>query len=63
MFGNSLFPGEECENAVALVRGDVTMSPVLQITDTGVAMIPPVTARHVQRTVSRSVGWVSGGPL
>ena len=33
------------------------MLPVLQVTDKGVAMIPPVTDRHVQRTVSRSVGW------
>ena len=44
-----------------LFRGEgmylVPMSPVLQVTDKGVAMIPPVTDRHVQRTVSRSVGW------
>ena len=33
------------------------MLPVLQVTNKGVAMIPPVTDRHVQRTVSRSVGW------
>ena len=63
VFWNSLFPGEECANAVVSVRGDVPMSPVLQVlpvlqvTDKGVAMIPPVTDRHVQRTVSRSVGW------
>ena len=31
--------------------------PVLQVTDKRVAMIPPVTDRHVQQTVSRSVGW------
>ena len=41
--GNSLFPGEERANAVVSVRGDVTMSPVLQVMDTGVAIIPPVT--------------------
>ena len=63
VFRNSLFPGEECVNAVVSVRGDVPMSPVLQVlpvlqvTDKGVAMFPPVTDRHVQRTVSRSVGW------
>ena len=28
------------------------MSPVLQVTSTGVAMIPPVTDRHVQRMVT-----------
>ena len=61
VFRNSLFPGDECANAVVLVRRDVPMSPVIQvlpvlpITDKGVAMIPPVTDRHVQRTVSRSV--------
>ena len=63
VFWNSLFPGEECANAVVLVRGDVPMSPVLQVlpvlqvTNKGVAMIPSVTDRHVQRMVSRSVGW------
>ena len=61
VFWNSLFPGEECANAVVSVRGDVPMSPVLQVlpvlqvTDKGAAMIPPVTDRHAQRTVSRSV--------
>ena len=63
VFWNSLFPGEECANAVVSVRGDVPMSPVLQVlpvlqvTDKGAAMIPPVTDQHAQRTVSRSVGW------
>ena len=32
------------------------MSPVLHDTDKGVAMIPPVTNGHVQRTGSESVG-------
>ena len=32
------------------------MSPVLQVTDKGVAVIPPVADRPVLRTVSRSVG-------
>ena len=31
VFRNSLFPGEECANAVVSVRGDVPMSPVLQV--------------------------------
>ena len=63
VFRNSLFPGEVCANVVVSVRGDVPMSPVLQVlpvlqvTDKGVAMISPVTDRHVQWTVSRSVGW------
>ena len=43
VFRNSLFPGEEHANAVVSVRGDVPMSPVLQVTDKEVAMIPPVT--------------------
>ena len=33
------------------------MSPVLHVTDKGVAMIPPVTDRHVQRMGSELVGW------
>ena len=33
------------------------MSPVLQVTYKGVAMIPPVSDRPFQRTVSGSVGW------
>ena len=57
VFWNSLFPGEECANVIVSVQGDVPMSPVLQVTDKGVAMIPPVTDQHVQRTVSRSVSW------
>ena len=54
VFGNSLFPWEECANAVVSVRGNVSILPVVQVTDKGVAMIPPVTDRHVQRMVSRS---------
>ena len=63
VFWNNLFPGEECAHAVVSVRGDVPMPPVLQVlpvlqvTDKGVAMIPLVTDRHVQWTVSRLVGW------
>ena len=63
VFGNSLFPGDECANAVVSVQRDVPISPVLrvlpvlQVTNKRVAMIPPVTDRHVQRTVARSVGW------
>ena len=34
------------------------MSPVQQLTDMGVAIIPPVAGRSVQRTVSGSVGSV-----
>ena len=49
--------GEECDNAVVSVGGDVPMSPVLHVTDKGVAMIPPVDDRHVQRTGSESVSW------
>ena len=33
------------------------MPPVIQVTDKGAAMIPPVTHQPVQRTVSGSVGW------
>ena len=53
------FPPEAAEIrlAVGSVRGNVPMSPVLQVTDKGVAMIPSVPDRHVQRTVRRSVGW------
>ena len=43
VFRNSLFPRDECANAVVSVRRDVPMSPVLQVTRSGVAMIPPVT--------------------
>ena len=57
VFRNSLFPRDECAHAVVSVRRDVPMSPVLRVTSTWVAMIPPVTDRHVQQTVSRSVGW------
>ena len=57
VFRNNLFLGEERDNAVVSVRGDAPMSPVLHVMDNGVAMIPPVTDRHVQQTVSRSVGW------
>ena len=63
VFRNSLFPRDECANAVVLVRRDVPLSPVLQVlpvlqvSNKGVAMIPLVTDRHVQQTVSRSVGW------
>ena len=56
VFMNSLFLGEECDTAVFSARGEVPMSPVLHVTDKGVAMIPPVTNRHVQRTGSESVG-------
>ena len=57
MFRNHLFSGEGLANAVVSVRGDVPMPPVLQVTDKGAAMIPPMTDRPVQRTVSGSVGW------
>ena len=57
VFSNRLFSGEELADTVVSVRGDVPMSPVLQVTDMGVAMIPPVADRPVQRTVSGSVGW------
>ena len=43
VFRNSLFPRDEYANAVVSARRDVPMSPVLQVTSTGVAMIPPVT--------------------
>ena len=57
VFSNRLFSGEELANTVVSVRGDVPMSPVLQVTDKGVAMIPPLADRPVQWTVSGSVGW------
>ena len=57
VFRNSLFPRDECANTVVSVRRDVPMSPVIQFTNKGVDRIPPVTDRHVQRMVSRSVGW------
>ena len=56
VFRNRLFSGEELADTVS-VRGDVPMSPVQQLTDMGVSMIPPVAGRPVQRTVSGSVGW------
>ena len=49
--------GEELADTIVSVRGDVPMSPVLQATDKGVVMIPPVADRPVQWTVSGSVGW------
>ena len=54
---NRLFSGEELADTVVSVRGDVPMSPVLQVTDMGVAMIPPVADRPVQQTVNGSVVW------
>ena len=57
VFRNRLFSGEELANAVVSVRGDVPMPPVLQVMDNGAALIPRVTHRPVQRTVSGSVGW------
>ena len=57
VFSNRLFSGEELADTIVSVRGDVPMSPVLQATDKGVAMIPPVADRPVQWMVSRSVGW------
>ena len=42
VFRNCLFPEEELAHAVVLVRGDVPMYRVLQVTDKGAAMIPPV---------------------
>ena len=39
VFRDSLFLGEERDNAVVSVRGDVPMSPVQQLTDMGVAII------------------------
>ena len=55
VFSNHLFSGEELANTVVSVRGDVPMSPVQQLTDMGVAIIPPVADRPVQRTVNGSV--------
>ena len=57
VFRNSLFPRDECVNGVVSVRRDAPMSPVLQVTNKGVAMISPITDRHDQRTVGKSVGW------
>ena len=57
VFRDRLFSGEELADTVISVRGDVPMSPVQQLTDMGVAMIPPVAGRPVQRTVNGSVGW------
>ena len=56
VFRDNLLLGEECDTAVVSARGEVPMSPVLPIMDKGVAMIPHVTNRHVQRTGSESVG-------
>ena len=61
VFGNSLFPGDECADAVVLVRRDIPMSAVLQVTSKRVDRIPPVSDQHVQRTVSGSVGWDTYG--
>ena len=57
VFRNHLFSGEELADAVVSVRGDVHMSPGQQLTDMGVAIIPPVTGRPVQRTVNGLVSW------
>ena len=57
MFSNRLFSEEELADAVVSVRRDVPMLPVQRLTDVGVAVIPPVADRPVQRTVNRSVGW------
>ena len=56
VFRDILFREEECDIAVFLARGEIPMLPVLPVTDKRVAMIPPVTNRHVQRTSSESVG-------
>ena len=57
VFRDRLFSGEELTDTVVSVRGDVPMSPVQQLADMGVAVIPPVAGRPVQRTVNGSVGW------
>ena len=57
MFSNRLFSEEELANMVVSVRRDVPMLQVQRLTDVGVAVIPPVADRPVQRTVNRSVGW------
>ena len=61
VFGNSLFPGDGCADAVVLVHRDIPMSAVLPVTSKRVDRIPPVTDRLVQRTVCRSVGWDTYG--
>ena len=57
MFSNHLFSDEELADTVVSVRRDVPMLPVRRFTDVGVAVIPHVTDRPVQRTVNRSVAW------
>ena len=57
MFSNRLFSDEELTDTVVSVRRDVPMLPVRRFMDVGVAVVPPVTDRPVQRTVNRSVGW------
>ena len=57
VFSNRLFSGEELADTTVSVRGVVPISPMLQFTDMGVAMTPPVADRPVQRTVNGSVGW------
>ena len=57
MFSNRLFSEEQLADAVVSVRRDVPMLPVRRFTDVGVAVIPPVADRPVQRTVNRSVSW------
>ena len=57
VFRNCLFPEEELAHAVVLVRGDVPMYRVLQVTDKGAAMIPPVLIDLFNgRLAGRSVG-------
>ena len=56
MFSNCVFSEEELADTVVLVRRDVPMLPLQRLTDVGVAVIPPVADRPVQRTVIRSVG-------
>ena len=57
VFRNCLISGEELAKAVVSARGDVPMSLVLQVTDMGDAMIPPVMDRLIQQTASGSVSW------
>ena len=57
VFSNRLFSGEELADTIVSVRGNVPMSLVLQAMDKGVAMIPSVADRPVQRMISGSVGW------
>ena len=57
VFRDLLFSGEDLADTVVSVRGDVPMSPVQQLTDMGVAIIPPVAGRPVQQMVNGLVGW------